>query len=179
MSGGENQEAESGTLGVFIMRSKLTSCVFRSAGQRLGTRARNEVPYGYEAKMNQAAPNSAGCGHERREARGRMHHGASASLAKSSIPAGRGGLDAASGSGVTSTSNENRSARATNTRNWLCGAGCATGRSEQVRRPEPRGSDIGDRLRFGLRTKTKTQKKTRISSSKRGPGFCGQTSKVR
>ena len=81
-----------------------------------------------------------------------MHHGASASLAKSSIPAGRGELEAASGSGVTSPSIENRSARATNTRHWLCGGG----RPEQVRRPELKGADIGERQWFGLRTTTKT-----------------------
>jgi len=47
MSGEENQEAQSGTLGGLIRRSTMTSCVLRSVEKHMETRAQSEVPCGY------------------------------------------------------------------------------------------------------------------------------------
>ena len=47
MSGRENQEAESGTLGGFMRRRKMVCCVLRSTGQHRGRGARSVVPCGY------------------------------------------------------------------------------------------------------------------------------------
>jgi hypothetical protein len=77
-----------------------------------------------------------------------MHHGASARLARSSIPAGRGKLAGASGSVATSTSNENTSATATTARKWIVKGGRAAGGSAEVRCPELRGAGIGERQRM-------------------------------